>query len=153
MKTWHLIAAAAALIVLTATVPMVASATNREHGHRVIKQVGEIDGDEQTRVTLRVVIDGPSVEVERFKARDVLVRCDDGPSRIDAFTALKPIAVGTDGAFGVRLRDAEGGVLKVHGAVGARGRSTTGAIKTNRFPAGGQTCKSPKQTFTTSAGA
>ena len=153
METRYLLAAGALLIALVAALPTIATATkNGGHGQkpRVVKNAGEIDGDDATRVTLRVVIDGASsAEVERFKARNVLVQCDDGPSRIDAFTALKPITVGPKGGFGVKLTDSDGGVLRVNGVVGEGGESTTGSIKTNKFPSGDQMCKSPKQTFTT----
>lgn len=151
MRIRHLLAAGALLIAMIASLPTTASATKNGPKHRVVKNRGKIDGDSKTRVTLRVVIDGPNAEVERFKARNVLVQCDDGPSRIDAFTALKPIIVGPRGGFGVRLQDSGGGVLRVNGVVGKGGGSTTGSIKTNKFPSGDQTCKSPKQTFTTAA--
>lgn len=152
MKTRYLLAAGALLIGLIASLPSVATATkNGGDKPRVVRNVGEIDGDSETRVTLRVVIDGPNAEVERFKARNILVQCDNGPSRIEAFIALKPITVGPKGGFGVKLEDANGGVLRINGVVGEGGESTTGSLKTNKFPSGDQMCQSPKQTFTTSA--
>jgi hypothetical protein len=152
MKTRYVLAAGALLIALIASLPTAASATKNGQRPRIVKNVGQIDGDDATRVTLRVVIDGPNAEVERFKAKNVLVQCDDGPSRIEAFTALKPITVGPKGGFGVKLDDvATGGVLRINGVVGEGGESTTGSLKTNKFPSGDQTCQSPKQTFTTNA--
>lgn len=152
MKLRDVLIVAALLTALIASLPAGASATKsgRDGKREVIKQIGQIDGDSETKITLRVVIDGPSADVERFKARSILIQCDSGPSRID-FTALEPITIGPKGGFGVRLDSGDDGILRINGVVSDDDQSLTGSLKTNHFESNGQTCRSPKQTFSTSA--
>ena len=116
-----------------------------------IQQQGQIVNDDATSVKLRVKVSGGTPKkVGGFKAKNVMVRCDDGPSRID-FTALTPVNVKGDNGFGVRLSDGHGGILRITGEVKAHGRATVGSLKTNDFKSGKTTCKAPKQKFKTSA--
>ena len=116
-----------------------------------IRHEGQIVGDDATEVKLRVEYDnGRAEKVGGFKAKNVVVRCDDGPSRIN-FTALTPVNVNSDNAFKVRLSDGDGGILRIAGKVKNDGKATVGNLKTNDFQSNGQTCRAPKQKFKTSA--
>jgi hypothetical protein len=114
-----------------------------------IRQEGQIVRDDKTLVKLRVETKGgDAVKVGGFKAKNVVVRCDDGPSRI-TFTALTPVKVDSDNHFKVRLSDGEGGILRISGKVKDNGHATVGNLKTNDFKSGKQTCRAPKQRFKT----
>lgn len=135
----------AILVALAAILLLPASAQAK-----ILKQEGTIVGDKTATVKLRVKVNGGEAEkVGGFKAKNVLVRCDNGPSRI-SFTALTPVDVASDNNFKVRLNDGNGGILRISGTVKNRGRATTGSLKTNDFESGTQTCKAPKQKFKTS---
>jgi hypothetical protein len=133
--------AATALLALPAT----ASA-------ETIKQKGQIVGDDETRVSLKVEVNGLGpVEVADFKAKNVFTRCDKKPSRLD-FTALDPIQVKSDDTFKARLTDNDGGFLRIAGKVKNGGAATVGSLKTNEIKSeDGSICKTPKQKFKTSA--
>ena len=140
MKKIATLCAAGALLLLPAS----ALAKN-------IQQQGQIVHDDATSVKLRVKVNGKTpVKVGGFKAKNVMVRCDDGPSRIN-FTALTPVKVDGDNGFKVRLSDGNGGILRINGKVKNGGKATVGSLKTNTFDSGKTTCKAPKQRFTTSA--
>ena len=141
MKKIATLCAAAAMLAVPAT----ASA-------ETIKQTGEIVGDSETRVTLKVEVTslGP-VSVTDFKAKNVFTRCDKKPSRLD-FKALSPIdVVSEDGTFKTRLTNNEGGFLRIAGKVKNNGQATVGSLKTNEIESGDSICKTPKQKFKTSA--
>jgi hypothetical protein len=115
----------------------------------VIRQEGQIVHDDATLVKLHVVTKGGKpVKVEQFKAKNVAVHCDDGPSRI-TFTALDPAKVESDNTFKVRLSDGNGGILRIKGQVKGGGKAVVGSLKTNDFDSGKQTCRAPKQRFKT----
>lgn len=137
-----------ALSIVCAAVMLVPASAHAKN----IQQTGQIVGDKTTSVKLRVKVVGGEVrKVAGFKAKNVLTRCDSGPSRI-SFTALTPIAVKNDNTFRVRLTNDDGAVLRISGKVKDRGRKTVGKLKTNSFEASsGETCKTPKQKFKTSA--
>lgn len=140
MRKIAILCAAAAVLVAPAS----AMAEN-------IKQEGQIVGDKATSVKLRVKANnGVATKVGGFKAKNVAVRCDNGPSRID-FTALTPVNVSSSNTFKVRLSDGAGGILRITGKVKNGGKATVGNLKTNDFESGDQTCKAPKQKFKTSA--
>ena len=140
MKKIATLCAAGALLLLPAS----ALASN-------IQQVGQIVHDDATSVKLRVKVNGNTpVKVAGFKAKNVMVRCEDGPSRIN-FTALTPVNVDSDNGFKVRLSDGNGGILRINGKVKNDGKATVGSLKTNNFDSGKTTCKAPKQRFKTSA--
>jgi hypothetical protein len=116
-----------------------------------IQQQGQIVHDDATSVKLRVKVHGSTpVKVAGFKAKNVMVRCEDGPSRIN-FTALTPVDVDGDNGFKVRLSDGHGGILRINGKVKNGGKATVGSLKTNDFHSGKTTCKAPKQRFKTAA--
>jgi len=117
-----------------------------------IKQKGEIVGDSETRVSLKVEVTGLGpVEVADFKAKNVFTRCDKEPSRLD-FTALDPIQVKSDDTFKARLTDNDGGFLRIAGKVKKGGAAVVGSLKTNEIQSeNGSICKTPKQKFKTSA--
>ena len=116
-----------------------------------ISQVGQIVNDDSTSVKLRVKVNGNTPKkVGGFKAKNVKVRCEDGPSRIN-FTALTPVNVKSNHSFKVRLSDGNGGILRITGKVKNNGKATVGSLKTNTFKSGKTTCKAPKQKFKTSA--
>lgn len=119
---------------------------------KTIKQEGQIVKDDVTSVKLRVKVSGGTpVKVGGFKAKNVMVHCDNGPSRIN-FKALTPVKVNGNRGFKVRLSDGRGGILRITGKVKAHGHATVGSLKTNSFKADNKTtCKAPKQKFTTSA--
>ena len=99
-------------VVLTAAlaVPSVASA-------KIIKQEGQIVGDNATNVKLRVKVNGGEAKkVSGFRARGVRTRCESGPTRFK-FTALDPVDVNDRNRFRARLSDGEGGVLRIAGKV------------------------------------
>lgn len=121
-------------------------------GAATIKQEGRIVGDKATKVKLRVQTKGGKPDkVAGFTAKNVRVRCENGPSRI-TFSALQPIKV-EESKFKVKLSDGEGGVLRIQGKVKDRGRQTRGSLKSNEFEAeNGKMCRAPKQRFRTAAG-
>lgn len=141
MKKYATLAAAAAVLALPAT----ASA-------ETVKHKGEIVGDSETRVSLKVEVNGLGpVSVEDFKARNVFSRCDGDPSRLD-FTALSPISIKSDGTFKERLRDDNDGVLRIQGKIKDNGDAVVGTLKTNEIQSDdGKICRTPKQKFKTSA--
>jgi hypothetical protein len=117
-----------------------------------IKHKGEIVGDSETRVSLKVEYNslGP-ISVDDFKAKNVFTRCDKKPSRLD-FTALDPIDVKSDNSFKARLTDNEGGFLRIQGKVKNGGETVVGNLKTNEIRSeDGSLCKTPKQKFKTFA--
>ena len=117
-----------------------------------IKQNGEIVGDSETRVSLKVEYNGLGpISVNDFKAKNVFTRCDKKPSRLD-FTALDPIDIKSDDTFKARLTDNEGGFLRIQGKVKNGGAAVVGNLKTNEIKSeDGSLCKTPKQKFKTSA--
>lgn len=141
MKKFVTLAATAAVLALPAS----ASA-------ETVKQKGEIVDDSETRVSLKVEVNGLGpVSVEDFKARNVFSRCDGEPSRLD-FTALSPIPVKGDGTFKDRLRDDNDGVLRIEGKIKDGGKAAVGTLKTNEIQSDdGKICRTPKQTFKTAA--
>lgn len=134
-----LVTAAAVLVV-----PATASA-------KTIRQEGQIVGDAETKITLRVKTKGKDpVSVASFKAKNVFTRCEGEPSRID-FTVLDAVEVEANNSFKSRLVDGEGGVLRIRGKVKDNGKATVGSLKTNNFTSSNDaTCKTPKQRFKTS---
>ena len=120
-----------------------------------IKHEGQIVGDKATSVKLRVKVNGGKAKkVGGFKAKNVMVRCDKGPARIN-FTALTPVNVNSSNVFKVRLSDGDGGILRISGKVKKNGKATVGNLKTNNFKSETdsgkkQSCKAPKQKFKTS---
>jgi hypothetical protein len=131
------------MLLFAAALP--ATAATKKIGHR-----GQIVGDEETKVTLKLTKrDGKIRKLNRFRARDVFARCDGRNARA-SFVALDPTKVTPKGNFKERLKNPNGEVLRIKGSVKQRGKRVVGFISTNDFDGGSAgTCRVPKQKFKT----
>ena len=137
------------LAVLGVAVASLAFAGSAFAGSKTIKQTGGIVGDKAASVKLRIKVkNGVATKVSGFQAEDVFTRCDGKVVRFK-YNALDPLPV-VDNKFKIKLVGSGGAVMKVQGKVKDGGNATKGSLKTNKFPAGGKTCKTPKQRFKTS---
>jgi hypothetical protein len=136
------IALVAALALLLPGGALAASKTYRQSGHVV--------GDKGSKIKLRVKVkSGEPQQIKGFKAKNVITRCDDAIKRID-YQSLSAIPL-HDGAFNITLTDSSINLkIKLKGNVKRHGKAVKGKISTNRFKAGKDTCKAPKQKFKTS---
>jgi opacity protein-like surface antigen len=136
----------AALAMAALAAPASASADN-------IRQKGGIVGDDKAKISLKVETrdDGSPKAIVDYAAENIATRCEGKSSRID-FTVLDPVPVKDDGGFKVRLRNGEGGVLRISGKVEKGNERVVGNLKSNEFETStGDTCKTPKQRWNTSA--
>ena len=136
--------ATAAVATAMLVAPSVAAA-------KTIRHDGGIVGDNATRITLQVKLNGNDPKsIANFKAKNILTRCQGQASRID-FTVLDSVAIKDNNGFKVRLTDGADGILRISGKVKNNGKKTVGNMKTNNFESSnGQVCKMPKQRFKTS---
>jgi len=140
----------AGLAVAASVIALLAFAGSALAGSKTIKQTGQIVGDKATNVKLRVKVkNGEAIKVSGFAADGVKTRCDGDIVRFK-YNSLSPIPVVSD-KFKIKLVGDAGAVLKVQGKVKDHGTAAKGSLKTNKFEAGGKTCKSPKQKFKTAA--
>ena len=134
----------AALCALLA-IPAVAVAAKIRHS-------GNIVGDQDSRITLRVTKKGGEIKkVSGFKAEGVLIRCESGKGDFD-FTITGSIPVNDSNSFRARLPNVNNPdeKLRVSGKVLKRGKVVVGNIKTNELTQGnGERCDVPKQRFNT----
>lgn len=134
----------AALCALLA-IPAVAAAATIRHS-------GNIVGDQDSKITLRVTKKGGEIKkVSGFKAEGVLIRCESGNGDFD-FTITGSIPVNDSNSFRARLPNVNNPdeKLRVSGKVLKGGKVVVGNIKTNELTQGnGERCDVPKQRFNT----
>lgn len=117
-----------------------------------IRQSGQIVGDPDSKITLRVTKKGGEIrKISGFKANGVLIRCQSGNSEFN-FTITGSIQVNDKGSFRARLPNVNNPdeKLRVSGNVEKKGKEVSGNIKTNQLTQGnGERCDVPKQRFHT----
>ena len=134
----------------TAALALAALAAPSTAAADTIRQKGGIVGDDKAKISLKVETKGKTPKaIVDYAAEDIATRCDGKSSRID-FTVLDPVPVKDDGGFKVRLRNGEGGVLRITGKVLKGNKEVVGNLKSNEFETStGDVCKTPKQRFHT----
>jgi hypothetical protein len=133
----------AALCALLA-IPAIAMAAKIRHS-------GQIVGDPDSKITLRVTKKGSEIKkVSGFKANGVLIRCQSGNGEFN-FTITGSIPVNDKNTFKARLPNDENPdeKLRITGKVKKGGKVVVGNIKTNQLPSNGENCDVPKQRFNT----
>ena len=116
-----------------------------------IRQSGNIVGDQDSRITLRVTKKhGEIKKVSGFKANGVLIRCESGNGEFN-FTITGSIPVNDKNTFKARLPNVSNPdeKLRVTGKVQNGGKKVVGNIKTNQLTQNGEDCDVPKQRFNT----
>lgn len=130
------------IVVALLALPAIAAA-------KKIRQSGQIVGDDETRVTLRVTKkQGEIRKVAKFRAEKVFTTCNKGDFRVNV-TALDAAKVGDDNRFRERLRTPDDAVLRIAGKVKNGGRKVVGNLKSSEFKSGGMKCDIPRQRFKT----
>jgi hypothetical protein len=134
----------AALCALLA-IPAVAMAAKIRHS-------GNIVGDQDSKITLRVTKKGGEIKkISGFEAKGVLIRCQSGNSEFN-FTITGSIPVNDKNGFKARLPNVNDPdeKLRVTGKVQKGGKVVVGNIKTNELTQqNGERCDVPKQRFKT----
>jgi hypothetical protein len=116
-----------------------------------IRHSGQIVGDPDSKITLRVTKKGGEIKkISGFKANGVLIRCQSGNGEFD-FTISGSIPVNDKNGFKARLPNVENPdeKLRVTGKVKKGGKVVVGNIKTNELTQNGERCDVPKQRFNT----
>lgn len=116
-----------------------------------IRHRGNIVGDQDSLITLRVVKEGGEVKkVKGFEAEGVRINCKSGKGEFE-FTITGRIRVNDNNTFRARLPNVENPdeKLRVTGKVLKRGKVVVGNIKTNELTQDGERCDVPKQRFNT----
>jgi hypothetical protein len=134
----------AALCALLA-IPAIATAGKIRHS-------GNIVGDQDSKITLRVTKKGGEIKkISGFEAKGVLIRCESGNSEFN-FTITGSIRVNDKNGFKARLPNVNNPdeKLRVTGKVQKGGKVVVGNIKTNELTQqNGERCDVPKQRFNT----